>query len=269
MVRNETILIVLTVALLLYLFATRNAPYVNIRDRDQPIKSKKKIVNWFGFRGPFFIEDFAGDVKVKNHSEINPISQIYDDNRDPFYNGQYSPIDEIYGTHPNTVIRKEGWKEKVNCSRGSSPNKANCSRGSSPNKANCPMTGHMHTLYNKNRELVPTNKQCEIPKYNTGNKKAEKCHRFAKQKCRIPELTSKLYWQNEFHNDVYTLRGPSFTSDGKVDLGNYRQVTNNNLDAPNNLKCQCYGRTCETCPDNERISQGCYAVNYGRCLDGK
>lgn len=186
MIDNEYVywLLIGIVLLVLYMFATKDNPYIRIRDRPQPILSKRKVINWYAWRGPFFMEDFTGD-------------------------------------------------------------------------------GLTDDLYNKKRELVPTNKKCTIPKYNSKNGPAIKCHQRAKALCKVGDLNSEDWWRNEYQNCSYKMRGPNWATG---DWGNYRQCTNNNLSEPKNLQCQCQGRTCETCNPIQRLSQVCYVKQYRDCL---
>jgi len=208
----ETVLLIFTSALLIYLFATKDNPYVPIKDRPVEWKSNRKVINYYGWKGPMFIEDFKGGC-VQTLEQENPL------------------------------------KENVPVSR---PNPYLSSPDSEP---------------------------CVIPRFNTDNKMMKYCHRAAADKCRQRTLTSAEDWANEYHNDTYKMTGPS--DQGSLcrppnwrlgDPGNYRQSTNNNLDAPNNLTCggaegSARGRNKEFCAPKTKISPVCYVRNLNECLD--
>ena len=182
---------------------------------------KKRVINYYGWKGPMFIEDFNG-----------------------------SPTDG--GCDPKcaqTLEQENPLMENVPVSR--------------PNP-------YINT---------PGSKACVVPKYNTGNDVMKYCHRAAANKCRQRTLTSAEDWANEYHNDTYKMTGPS--DQGSLcrppnwrlgDPGNFRQSTNNNLDAPNNLKCggaegSARGRNKEFCAPKDKVSPVCYARNLNECLD--
>jgi hypothetical protein len=80
------------------------------------------------------------------------------------------------------------------------------------------------------------------------------------KKCTTSKLsTSEKAYRNEYHNCSYKMMPPNKKT---KDLGNFKQCTNNNLDAPNNLKFKSLGRWDYdvTMPD-DRVSQACYAKN--------
>lgn len=56
---KEFILLSLTFLLLVYIFANKDNPYIPLARREQPYQSKRQIINWFGFKGPMFVEGFA------------------------------------------------------------------------------------------------------------------------------------------------------------------------------------------------------------------
>ena len=74
---------------LTYLFATHDSPYIPIRKREQPYKSKRKLINFYAWRGPMFVEDFEsmpesnyiqnGCKNTKNYDNIF-IGSTYSDN---------------------------------------------------------------------------------------------------------------------------------------------------------------------------------------------
>ena len=214
---KEIILIIAVSALLIYLFATKDNPYVPINERPKPWKSKRRVINYYGWKGPMFIEDFDGGCNPKCVS--------------------------------NTLEQENPLMENVPVSR---PNPYINSPGSKP---------------------------CVVPKYNTNNKAMKYCHRVARDKCRTPTLTSEQDWYNEYHNSTYKMTGPK--DEGSLcrppnwrlgDPGNYRQATNNNLDAPSNLKCggaegSARGRNKEFCAPKDRVSPVCYVRSLNDCLD--
>jgi hypothetical protein len=70
--------------------------------------------------------------------------------------------------------------------------------------------------------------------------------------CQIPTLTAEGSWRNEYHNAVYRLGGPDA----------FRQVTNNNLSAPNNLKAaQMKSVMGDYFDPADKISPWCYATS--------
>lgn len=170
---KEIILLIAVVILIVYLFATKDNPYVPINERVTPWKSKRRVINYHGWKGPMFIEDFT-------------------------------------------------------------------------NTDNSPK-------YNKSKEM---------------------CHRFAKNKCITPTLTSEQDWYNEYWNSTYKMTGPSDQGSlcrgpnwKKGDPGNYRQVTNNNLDPSNNLKCQARSTNKDFCHPCDKVSPKCYVHTLNKCLD--
>ena len=141
---KEILLVLAVIALVIYLFATKDNPYVPINERPQVWKSDRKVINYYGWKGPMFIEDFHNFSK-------------------DFHN----------------------FSEKT--------------------------------------------------KHNTSSK-MKYCHRMAKNKCRVPTLTSEQDWRNEYWNSTYKMTGPS--DQGSLckppnwklgDPGNFRQATNNHL----------------------------------------
>lgn len=95
---------------------------------------------------------------------------------------------------------------------------------------------------------------CDIPKYNRNVPGMLDRHQQASEQCQLPDtLTSEESWRNEYHNSVYRLGGP----DG------YRQVTNNNLSAPNNLKAaQMKSVMGDWFDPKDKISPWCYAQSF-------
>lgn len=213
---KEIILIIGVMCLIVYLFATKDNPYIPINERPQPVKSKKSVINYYGWKGPMFVEDFNGNAKPcckQTLEQENPL------------------MENVPVSRPNPYLNP------------------------------------------------PNSEPCDVPKYNNNNEVMKYCHRAAANKCRQRTLTSAEDWANEYHNSTYKMAGPS--DQGSLcrppnwrlgDPGNYRQATNNNLDAPNNLKCggaegSARGRNKEFCAPRDKVSPVCYAANLNECLD--
>lgn len=117
-------------------------------------------------------------------------------------------------------------------------------------------------------------KGCVVPSYNIGNEAMKQCHREAKAKCVTDVLTSEGDFRNEYHNSTYWMRGPSDKGTlcrkpdwSAGDPGNYRQATNNNLDAPNNLTCQGRSIMGDYCACDDKVAPQCYVKELNKCLD--
>lgn len=198
---KEIILLIAVITLIIYLFATKDYPYVPIKDRINGggyQQSKRRVINYYGWKGPMFIEDFTSE---NPYQETVPVSR------------------------PNPYL-----------------------------------TPH-------------ESKGCTVPKYNKSDK-MKYCHRAAKNKCRVPTLTSEQDWYNEYWNSTYMMTGPS--DEGSLckgpqwsigDPGNYRQATNNNLDFPMNLKCQARSTNKDFCHPRDKVSPKCYASSIKECLE--
>jgi hypothetical protein len=208
---KEIVLLLAVSSLLIYLIATKDNEYIPIADRPKPEVIRRNVINYWGWKGPMFIDDFNGEIGECNNCNVDP--------------------DNPY-------------QENVPVSR--------------PN----PYLNPSHS------------KGCVVPKYNTGNEKMKYCHRAARDKCRVNTLTSEEDWYNEYWNSTYKMTGPS--DQGSLcrppnwklgDPGNYRQATNNNLDAPNNLKCQARSRYKDYCHPRDKVSPKCYAKTLNECLD--
>jgi hypothetical protein len=62
------------------------------------------------------------------------------------------------------------------------------------------------------------------------------------------------------------MRGPNPRTG---DQGNYKQCTNNNLDAANQLKCIGQGVIdADTCSPEHLVSHACYKQNLDQCMRG-
>ena len=64
---KEIILLIAVMTLLIYLFATKDNPYVPINEREKPWRSKRRVINYYGWKGPMFIEDFNGSSKCDSN----------------------------------------------------------------------------------------------------------------------------------------------------------------------------------------------------------
>lgn len=197
----EILLLSVVCALIVYLLATKDDVFVRARDMPKPDKSKKLVINYYGWKGPMFVEDFT------NFTCDNPNQEVV-------------PVDR-----PN------------------------------------PYLGN-----NKDDK-------CDVPKYNK-SRKFKYCHKASMDKCRVPTLTAEQDWYNEYWNSTYLMMPPSDRGDlchgpdwRKGDPGNYRQATNNNLDAPNNLKCQSRSINKDYCDTVDKVSPNCYVTELNACLD--
>lgn len=57
---TAAVLLIAVGLLVIYLFSRRDAgDYVNIADRPKDWEPKRQSINYYGFRGPFFVEDFS------------------------------------------------------------------------------------------------------------------------------------------------------------------------------------------------------------------
>lgn len=225
---KEIVLLLAVSGLLLYLLATKDNEYIPIRDRPQSLVTRRNVINYYGWKGPMFIDDFAGGIGgVGDKCGISAGCDATNDGPNGCSGDPDNPLQELVPvSRPNPYLN---------------------SPGSPP---------------------------CTIPKYNTGNDKMKYCHRVAKDKCRVNTLTSEEDWYNEYWNSTYRMTGPS--DQGSLcrppnwrvgDPGNFRQATNNNLDAPNNLKCQARSRYKDYCHPRDKVSPACYAQTLNECLD--
>lgn len=117
---------------------------------------------------------------------------------------------------------------------------------------------------NPKDEIVPTCHSCEIPKYNATVPKAKKCHRYAMNQCRVRSQTAEKGWRHEYWNSPHKMTEPSVLGGP----GNFAQVTNNNLDVPNNLpSAQMRSWMGDWFNDCDKVSPWCYAETYKQCMD--
>ena len=82
------------------------------------------------------------------------------------------------------------------------------------------------------------------------------CHKLAGNNCRIPSESSHKCWLNEYQNCSYRMGHK----------GAYRQCTNNNTEAPNNIPCKCNNRSFDMCRPSDKASEKCYNSVYYRCM---
>jgi hypothetical protein len=231
MYEKEIILLIAASALVIYLTVTQDGEYVPIAERPRRKTFGRNVINYYGWKGPFFIDDFnkfEEDAKeVIDRRKATPLGAEYDsvENFDNFF-GPNNPLNEVVPVQrPNKYLGDE---------------------------------------------------ECVYPKYNKNNEKMKKCHAFAKQRCRVPSYNAEHGWRNEYHNETYKMTGPSDEGSlcrapdwRKGDPGNYRQATNNNLDAPNNLKCQARSRYMDYCHPRDKVSPVCYATMLNECMGNK
>jgi hypothetical protein len=123
---------------------------------------------------------------------------------------------------------------------------------------------------NPKDELVPTCHSCEIPKYNSAVPKSKSCHTAARNQCRVRTQTAEEGWRHEYSNSPYKIHG-LFGADRKLGgPGNFAQVSNNNLDAPNNLtSVQMRSWMGDWFDDRDKTSPWCYTETYKQCMKGE
>lgn len=237
------VILIAAVALVVYMFATADNQYVMLKDRPKPWVPKRKSINYYAWRGPFFVEDFHGGAGNTSEAANSP-QNTADCN-------QYNPDD-------STALA-------VSCPCNSSgfSNDA-CVNSYVATGAAKEHFGNFSGENNPKAEIVPTCGACEVPKYNTHVRGARECHVAAKKGCRIPTLTAEQGWYNEYWNSTYRMEGP----DRKLGTpGNYAQITNNNLDAPNNLEsAQMRSWMGDWFCPRDKVSPYCYANKYRQCM---
>lgn len=64
-------LLIAFAALMIYMFATADNEYVPVADRPKSREPKRQSINYYGWRGPFFVEDFTNF-----NAENNPKAEI-------------------------------------------------------------------------------------------------------------------------------------------------------------------------------------------------
>ena len=200
MYEKEIVLLLCVSGLVIYLLATKDNEYIPIKEREPEWKSNRNVINYWGWRGPMFIDDFTNFTTDNPYRENVPVSR------------------------PNPYLV----------------------------------------------ESIPSG---TVPMFDSDNDAKRKCHRMAKAKCVTDVLTSENDFRNEYHNSTYWMRGPSdkgslcHKPDWSVgDPGNFRQATNNNLDAPNNLTCQGRSVMGDYCDCDDKVSPQCYVKEMEKCL---
>ena len=109
-------------------------------------------------------------------------------------------------------------------------------------------------------EVTPTGASCDIPKYNKNVPGALECHKYAVDKCHVPSQTSEDGWRNEYHNAPYNL--------SQHHESKFKQITNNNLSAPNNLKsAQMRSIMGDWFDPYDKVSPWCYTELIGQCTE--
>lgn len=61
---SPNVALALTAAVVVYLFATADAPYAWKRDEPADWRAKRQSINYYAWRGPMFTEDFAGATGI-------------------------------------------------------------------------------------------------------------------------------------------------------------------------------------------------------------
>lgn len=243
---TEILLLIVASSLVIYLMATQSQEYVPIRERPKRRTFGRNVINYYGWKGPFFIDDFAKfeeDAKaVIDRRKRVPLG------KEPTAPKDFSGTSAAGNAPVSTPSLAAGIVEGF---------------------------GTFKPPENSLNEVVPVWREngCVLPKYNTKNVDAIKCHKKAMLKCRVPFHTAEDGWRNEYHPDTYKMRGPS--DEGELcrppnpfngDPGNFRQTTNNTLDVANNIKCNARSRYMDYCDPLERVSQYCYAKTYSDCV---
>lgn len=266
-----TLILVAAVALVVYMFANADNEYVRLRDRPKPWVPKRQSINYYAWKGPMFVEDFTDIAMVglasgqeKQQPPFGPMGKALDGPASVCHGSSYASPVGLPTADCDQYTPKD--EKCSSCPENSSE----FVQGSQPPNCACRNTienfGSFEGENNPKAEIVPTCGACEIPKYNGCVEGAGKCHAFAMDKCRIPTLTAEDGWYNEYWNSQYRMQGP----DKKLGTpGNYAQVTNNNLDAPNNLKSAQMRSIMGDwfCP-KDKVSPYCYANTWKQCRSG-
>jgi len=239
-------------ALLVYLFATRDSPF--IPDKLKPHKqfSKQDVINWNAWRGGMFTEDFAdgggdfrsvgdfGDIGSKLGTQVNCVANLemnppdggpgcsYD------YLNNYDDSDSMVPITPETEIFSrslEGFGNYMLPDENISP-----------------------------AQLVAVEAKRAKRKID-----AYRCNKQTLGKCGPEDQsTSAKTYANEYHNCSFKMNTPDYKN---LPLGNYAQCTNNSLDNPNQLKVVGQGRwDYDTSHPEDRVSHVCYKRNFDKCM---
>jgi len=229
---NVTVFLLLLAVFLLmvYLFATKDNPFIPNILKVRDTTSKQDVINWWGWRGPMFTEDFAvtsttadndfGDIGVKNGAGVlsNLMNYTESDQRDTTRNNE--PF--VPSESDTFQLALDGFGK--------------------------PVTEHLSDAAIK---YANDKRQCHLESYGKcGNSN---------------QATSERKYKNEFWNCSYRMKAPKGN-----DLGNFKQCTNNNLRSPNQLKCASLGRwDFDTCEPSDQVSHVCYDRNFKKCMANK
>ena len=228
---KEVYLLLSAILFIVYIFATKDNPYIPIAKRPKPLGSKREIINWYAWKGPMFIEDFKG--QSSESEAISPEQQ-------------------------------PSLKECDNC-----PNKPFvCSHKGSKCSVNFVAPTLSDNPTNLPSDPVRCCQENELQRQKH-SRDFQVCNREAMNSCRTPpsKETSQHSWENKYFNCSYVMRGPNWKTG---DLGNYTQCTNNNLDVPNQLKCVGLGRIdADTCSPTHLVSHVCYKDKVDQCMQKK
>lgn len=120
MFESEIILVVLTSALIVYLFATQDNPYVPINERPPIWTTNKNVINYYGWKGPMFIEDFTNFTRDNPFKEVVPVSRkisLYNRpiiTRPPDKNKYHKcHIESITKCRTPTLTSEKDWKNEI------------------------------------------------------------------------------------------------------------------------------------------------------------
>lgn len=237
---KEVYLLVVVIFLIAYIFSTHDDPYIPIRNRKVEAPTKRKIISWHSWRGPMFIEDFGGQTDGSNPGKVPRSNKLSD----------------CDGKGAAEYVKSQSWPHKK---------MGTCSGKEYDNI----YIGH--TL-SDNPMALPSDPE-ECCGYNEHKRQKhladlKDCHKYAMSYCRQPnsEETAQKSWENKYFNCSYIMRGPNPATG---DLGNYKQCTNNNLDAANQLKCIGQGvLDADTCSPEHLVSHVCYKQNLDQCMRG-
>lgn len=220
------LLLLLLFALLIYLFATKDNPFIPNSLKPRAITSKQEVINWWGFRGPMFTEDFAntnnsgdfGDIGTKNYTETSSLMNY--------------PTNETSEPGLETGIENFG-------SYLLNPNQV---------YSNDPYNDEQTLLSSDNNKYAKDQKQCHLEAYG---------------KCRSTnQATSERKYENEFWNCSYKMKGPKGNDLGNFkQCTNNNLNTPNQLKCASLGRWDF-----DTCNPEDRVSHVCYKRNYDKCM---
>lgn len=119
---QEVYLLICAIGFVVYIFATKDIPYIPLRKREKPLTSKREIINWYAWRGPMFIEDFHdscsdshnntghNDSQKKNNC-VEFVGPILSDNPTNL------PSDSIECCQENEIKRQKHLQDFKSCNR--------------------------------------------------------------------------------------------------------------------------------------------------------